>query len=184
MRNGPLPDQAWVRARIRAKIMLGRSLETTVELSRCPSNTERCNRLRSFRFRSGSRVHCRQLRFHSSEISAHAAAAAVVATITGNGARPYTAASGPGSVALERDVLCRPLIVKPRDAQLCLLEPRTDTIGYSSGIRPRPAAVETVVRYWLMDKSHCARPHYRASISYVLFRRCMLIGNKEASGSP
>ncbi|MDA8363107.1 MAG: hypothetical protein M0Z84_04650 [Gammaproteobacteria bacterium] len=76
------------------------------------------------------------------------------------------------------------MIVKPRDARLRLLETRTDTIGYSAGTRPRPAAAETAVRYWLMDKSHRARLHYRAPISLVLFRRRMLLGNEGASGSP
>ncbi len=85
---------------------------------------------------------------------------------------------------LERRVLWRPFIVELHDTRLRPLEPRTYGIGLSTRTHPRPTAVEAVVRYWLMGKSHRAHLHYPAPISYVLFRsRIPLVGGNASGAS-
>ncbi|MHB8345654.1 MAG: multiheme c-type cytochrome [Acidiferrobacterales bacterium] len=84
---------------------------------------------------------------------------------------------------LERKILWRPFIVELGDTRLRPMEPRTYSIGIATGTRSRPAAVEAVVRYWLMDKSHRAHLHYGAPISYVLFRRRIQLAGGRTSGA-
>ena len=83
---------------------------------------------------------------------------------------------------LERSVLWRPFIIELHDTRLRPLEPRTYDIGFSIHSHLRPTAVEAVVRYWFMDTSHQAHDHYRAPISYVVYRRRILIEPQKRSG--
>ena len=83
---------------------------------------------------------------------------------------------------LERSVLWRPFIIELHDTRLRPLEPRTYDIGFSIHSHPRPTAVEAVVRYWFMDTSHRAHDHYRAPISYVVYRRRIPIEPQKRSG--
>ena len=85
---------------------------------------------------------------------------------------------------LERTVLWRPFIIDLWDTRLRPWQPRRYSLRFSTLLKPRPAVVEAVVRYWLMDEAHRARIHYPGPISYVVFREHIPLHGAVASETP
>ncbi|MDA8364470.1 MAG: multiheme c-type cytochrome [Gammaproteobacteria bacterium] len=83
---------------------------------------------------------------------------------------------------LERHILWRPFIVELRDTRLQPGQPRRYSIRFAIRSRPRPASVEAVVRYWLMDPSHRAQLHYHGLVSYVVYRKLIPLTVVAAGG--
>lgn len=79
---------------------------------------------------------------------------------------------------LKRTVMWRPLIIDLWDTRLPRWQPRRYRIGFSTGDKPAPAAVEAVVRYHLLEEKRRRRIGYENSepISYEVYRERMVIG--------
>ncbi len=74
---------------------------------------------------------------------------------------------------VKRTILWRPFIIDLRDTRLPRGQPRTYTLEYATTRSPQPAAVEAIVRYYLVDEKRRCRIGYDRSeyISYEVFHR-------------
>ncbi len=74
---------------------------------------------------------------------------------------------------IKRKILWRPFIVDLWDTRLPRGQPRTFTLEYATATTPTPAAVEAVVRYYLVDEKRRRRIGYENAepLSYEVFRR-------------
>ena len=74
---------------------------------------------------------------------------------------------------LKRTILWRPFIIDLWDTRLKPGEPRTYEIEFSTPDERRPATLEAVVRYFLVDEKRRTRIGYedKDATSYEVFRR-------------
>ena len=74
---------------------------------------------------------------------------------------------------IKRTILWRPFIVDLRDTRLPRGEPRSFTVDYAVSTAPKPATVEAVVRYYLVDEKRRRRIGYESAepLSYEVFGR-------------
>ncbi len=79
--------------------------------------------------------------------------------------------------ALKRTILWRPFIIDLWDTRLKRGEPRTYDIEFAVAGKYTPAAVEAVVRYFLVDEKRRKRIGYdkKEATSYEVFRQHVTI---------
>lgn len=78
---------------------------------------------------------------------------------------------------IKRTVMWRPFIVDLWDTRLLRWQPRTYELSFSANDKQRPEAVETVVRYHLLDERRRKRIGYenKQPIAYEVFRRKLFL---------